>query len=83
LTSKLEYLNYFQVDKVSGRTMEKLVKAIDDILKKAYSENDNKDISYIKFAFNPHSFTKTVENIFHIAFLVNNAKASIFLGKIN
>jgi hypothetical protein len=54
---------------------------IEKQLGSAYKANNEAPLSYIKFAFHPTSFSKTVENIFHISFLVNNSIASIFLGK--
>jgi Nse4 C-terminal len=54
---------------------------IEKQLEKAYKANDETSLNYIKFAFHPTSFSKTVENIFHISFLVNNCIASIYLGK--
>jgi len=54
---------------------------IEKQLVNAYKANNETSLNYIKFAFHPTSFSKTVENIFHISFLVNNCIASIYLGK--
>ncbi|XP_059472043.1 EP300-interacting inhibitor of differentiation 3-like [Neocloeon triangulifer] len=70
-----------KVTAVTGRTVDETVVEIGKQLKSAFIKNERAPISYIKFAFNPESFTKTVENIFHIAFLVNLGQVNIFLDK--
>lgn len=69
------------MSEVTGRTVEATIKVIEKQLEDAYKANKEAPLCYIKFAFHPTSFSKTVENIFHISFLVNHSIASIFLGK--
>lgn len=66
--------------KVVGRTLEETVQELGRQLKKAYKDNGENPINFLKFVVDPKSFPQTVENLFHISFLVNNADASVFLG---
>lgn len=50
-----------------------------DIIVKIYSALcEHEKIAFFKFAIDPHSFSRTVENIFHISFLVKDSKAVLF-----
>ncbi|XP_068219021.1 uncharacterized protein Nse4 [Palaemon carinicauda] len=50
---------------------------ISNILKKNFKENNKKPLCFFRFAVNPNSYSYTVENIFHISFLVNLLRAEI------
>ena len=47
-------------------------------LEDAYEVNDRNPISYFNFVLDPHSFTKSVENMFHFSFLVKEGTLIIF-----
>ena len=42
-------------------------------------DEEIKPVSYFEFVTNPHSFSQTVENIFHLSFLINKGNAAIEL----
>jgi hypothetical protein len=70
------------VTKVEGRTLEETVQEVGKQLKHAYSDNKNNPINFLEFVVDPKSFSQTIENIFHVSFLVNNADASIYIGML-
>jgi hypothetical protein len=64
-----------------GRTLEETVVEVANILDATYIENGRKPINYLKFILHPTDFALTVENIFHISFLINNNKVNVFVGE--
>jgi len=44
-----------------------------------YKENGKKPLNYFRFMLHPTSFGESVENLFHISFLIKEGKAKIFL----
>lgn len=48
-----------------------------------YRKNDKKPISYFRFVINGDCFGKSVENMFHVSFLVKEGKARIFVDTSN
>ena len=48
----------------------KLVESTRKILEKRYSHNNKRPVDYFKFVIDPDSFGNTVENMFHVSFLV-------------
>lgn len=65
----------------SGASMtELLVKSTKKQLFEAYESNDRQPLSYFLFVLDPTSFCKTVENIFHLSFLIKENCATIFIG---
>ena len=64
----------------SGASMtELLVKSTKKQLFEAYDANDRQALSYFLFVLDPTSFCKTVENIFHLSFLIKENCATIFI----
>jgi len=64
----------------SGASMtELLVKSTKKQLFEAYESNDRQPLSYFLFVLDPTSFCKTVENIFHLSFLIKENCATIFI----
>ena len=48
----------------------KLVESTGKILERKFLQNNKKPVDYFKFVIDPESFGKTVENMFHVSFLV-------------
>jgi len=48
----------------------KLVDSTGKILERQFIQNNKKPVDYFKFVIDPESFGKTVENMFHVSFLV-------------
>jgi hypothetical protein len=52
-----------------------------DMIRKFNKEYKPSKVCAVKFLFNPHSFTQTVENVFGLSFLVKENKAKIGVRK--
>merc|ERR1712029_289582 len=53
-----------------GQMTDKLVTSTRKILDQQYRQNSKKPVNYFKFVIDPDSFGNTVENMFHMGFLV-------------
>lgn len=53
-----------------GQMTDKLVTSTRKILDQQYRNNCKKPVNYFKFVIDPDSFGNTVENMFHVSFLV-------------
>ena len=53
-----------------GQMTDKLVASTREILNKEYKSNGKKPVNYFEFVIDPESFGNTVENMFHVSFLV-------------
>ena len=49
---------------------DRLVNSTREILRQVYRQNGKKPVSYFEFVIDPNSFGNTVENMFHVSFLV-------------
>ena len=50
---------------------EKMVKHVFGCLVRSFKENGRRPVDFFHFILDPESFSKTLENIFHVSFLVN------------
>ncbi|XP_041368748.1 EP300-interacting inhibitor of differentiation 3-like [Gigantopelta aegis] len=66
-------------DKNEATTAE--VERVHRRLLEVYNEYNKLPICYFEFVTNPHSFGKTIENMFHVSFLVRDGYAKIFLDE--
>ncbi len=53
---------------------EALVTSTFKQLVRAFKENGRRPFCYFRFVINPHSFGATIENVFHVSFLVKEGK---------
>ena len=49
-------------------------------LEREYKRNGEQPLSLFELAFNPHSFAQTIENLFHLSFLVKDGRAGLVSG---
>ncbi|KAG7462696.1 hypothetical protein MATL_G00187530 [Megalops atlanticus] len=60
---------------------EKEVERILGYLRSYHAEDPNSPISYYEFVIDPNSFSRTVENIFHVSFLIRDGLARMYLDR--
>ncbi|XP_076308104.1 non-structural maintenance of chromosomes element 4 homolog A-like isoform X2 [Tachypleus tridentatus] len=51
------------------------------LLQRLYNRNDRQPVCYFQFVVNPQSFNQTVENIFHVSFLIKDGVAELSLNE--
>ena len=64
----------FQVQKIEEdrNSVDNKVKLIQKVLRAFYERNKNQPISFFQFILHPNDFTATVENIFHLCFMIRD-----------
>jgi hypothetical protein len=76
-----QYTQIKEIKKMSSRgeqTSKEIIR-INRCLEEAYEENNHQPISFFLFTIHPTLFSRSVENIFHISFLIKEGKAELFL----
>ncbi|CAF0992670.1 unnamed protein product [Didymodactylos carnosus] len=74
-----EEMNQFGKE-VGEQTLTEILR-IKSILVKSFKENKGQPFDYFEFVVHPESFARTVENMFHISFLIKEGYARLFLDK--
>lgn len=73
-----------KVDNNNEEATTKEVQRVFEALMRVTDPGDDKDpkvVSFFEFVTNPDSFSQTVENIFHLSFLINKGNAAIELDE--
>lgn len=65
-------------EEATTKEVQRVLEALDRVTYQGPDE-DPKPVSFFKFVTNPQSFSQTVENIFHLSFLINKGNACIEL----
>lgn len=50
-------------------------------LEREFKKNGKQPVNLFEFAFNPRSFAQTIENLFHLSFLVKDGRAGLVGGE--
>ncbi|KAJ8418068.1 hypothetical protein AAFF_G00137770 [Aldrovandia affinis] len=70
-----------KIDESHQEATEKEVERILAYLLKYQEDDPDSPISYFEFVIDPESFSRTVENIFHLSFLIRDGLARIYLDR--
>ena len=62
---------------VDDQKTTKLVESTMQLLERKFKQNGKKPVNYFKFLIDPQSFGKTVENMFHLSFLVKQRRVEL------
>lgn len=63
-------------------SVDDTVKFILWALNKEYKNNNSKPINYFKFTMEPESYSQSVENCFHLSFLIRDGRVHFIKGKL-
>jgi len=66
-----------QKNEVTEQKTDRLVNSTRKILENVYRQNGKKPVNYFEFVIDPDSFGNTVENMFHVSFLVKQRVVSL------
>ncbi|XP_076324316.1 non-structural maintenance of chromosomes element 4 homolog A-like [Tachypleus tridentatus] len=69
------------VGKSHQETTTEEVERLLGLLKKIHIKNNRQPVCYFRFVTNPHSFAQTVENMFHVSFLIKEGAAELSLNE--
>lgn len=64
-----------------GEQTSKEIIRIHRCLENAFEQNENRPIGFFLFTIHPKHFSRSVENIFHLSFLIKENKVELFLDE--
>lgn len=66
-----------QTDNAGNKTEQRVIQILRELVR-TFKENNKQPLNYFRFVLDPNSFGQSVENIFHVSFLIKEDKAAIF-----
>lgn len=65
----------------NGEQTSKEIVRINRCLEDAYEQNQCQPVGFFQFTIHPKRFSRSVENIFHVSFLIKEGKVELFLDE--
>lgn len=66
-----------QTDNAGNKTEQRVIQILRELVAN-FKENNKQPLNYFRFVLDPNSYAQSVENIFHVSFLIKEDKAAMF-----